>query len=241
MDKISKTEVILYEAMLDIGLRPERQYKISRMKVDFAFPKEKLVIEVDGSYKRNSAGMKTLFERRRACEHEGWKVENFTAEEVFENPKKVAWRIFHMLKGKEPNRTLKDYEPKIKNVEENTKENITFQKEPFIWMLPEYKSPKQSPKEEKIIIRKNRKLGGLIVKGIIILLLVSLTYFLFSQNKELLNGIEGNFSDEIAIRFCEEKCVSLSAFHNPPETLTCFCENEEIFYYNKIKGSWSSR
>ena len=63
------------------------------MRVDFAFPKEKLVIEVDGHYKRNSAGMKILFERKRACEKEGWKVENFTAEEVFEDANKVARRI----------------------------------------------------------------------------------------------------------------------------------------------------
>lgn len=113
MNKVSKTEDKLYEAMLDIGLRPERQYPISRMKVDFAFIKERLVIEVDGHYKRNSVGMKTLFERKRACEKEGWKVENFTAEEVFEDADKVARRIYHIIKDEErKNKKLDNWEPK---------------------------------------------------------------------------------------------------------------------------------
>ena len=71
MNKVSKTEDVLFEAMRSIGLNPERQYPISRMKVDFAFIKERLVVEVDGAYKRTKEGMKTLFERRRACEKEG--------------------------------------------------------------------------------------------------------------------------------------------------------------------------
>jgi len=97
MKSISKTEDMLYEAMVSIGLKPERQYPISQMHVDFAFPIKRLVIEVDGSYKRNADGMQKLFNRKRICEREGWKVENFTAEEVFENPRKYAWRIYYIL------------------------------------------------------------------------------------------------------------------------------------------------
>ena len=93
----SKSEDVLFKAMLDIGLKPERQYLISKMHVDFAFPKEKIVIEVDGQYKRNAEGMRTLFNRRRICEREGWKVENFTAEEAHNNPVSVVWRIMRII------------------------------------------------------------------------------------------------------------------------------------------------
>ncbi len=44
------TENKLYDAMLKIGLKPEYQYEISYMKVDFAFPKYNIVIEVNGPY-----------------------------------------------------------------------------------------------------------------------------------------------------------------------------------------------
>ena len=113
MDKVSKIEDMLYEAMLDIGLKPKRQHSISRMKVDFAFPGERLVIEVDGHYKRNSEGMKKLFERRRICEKEGWKVENFTAEQVYEDPDRIARRIHHIVRNEDQNnKKLSDWDVK---------------------------------------------------------------------------------------------------------------------------------
>ena len=112
MNKISKTEDILYEIMLGMGLKPERQYPISKMKVDFAFPKEKLVVEVDGEYKRNAEGMKSLFERRIACENEGWRVVNFISEEVYKNPEKIAWRISHMLNNQKEGSILEFFNKK---------------------------------------------------------------------------------------------------------------------------------
>lgn len=156
MDKVSKTEDRLYEAMLDIGLRPERQYSISRMKVDFAFPKEMLVIEVDGYYKRNSVGMKALFERKRACEREGWKVENFTAEEVFEDADKVARRIYHMVKDEErKNKKLDNWEGKRKR---NVKE-IKVTKKPFIWKPRSEYNPflKSMETKKKRVISQERE------------------------------------------------------------------------------------
>jgi len=99
MNGPSKTEDLLYEAMLVLGLKPIRQYSISKMHVDFAFPNEKLVVEVDGAYKRDKEGMKTLFERTRVCKDNGWNVENFTAEQVYENPEVTAWRIYEILEN----------------------------------------------------------------------------------------------------------------------------------------------
>jgi len=125
MHKPSKTEDLLFEAMLNIGLKPERQYPISRMHVDFAFPREKLVIEVDGAYKRNYEGMKTLFARTRACKKEGWQVENFTAEEIFDNPQIIAWRIKESLidlQSKLPKRIVP-----LKKREDSKNEKLTKQ------------------------------------------------------------------------------------------------------------------
>lgn len=123
MTKTSKTEDMLYTAMILIGLKPKRQYKISRMEVDFAFPEKRLVIEVDGAYKRNPEGMKTLFNRRRICEKEGWKVENFTAEEVYENPNAIAWRVKNIL-NKTKNTKLTEFEKE----EARFKEYLTIPK-----------------------------------------------------------------------------------------------------------------
>jgi very-short-patch-repair endonuclease len=192
MNKQSKTEDMLYEAMLALGLRPKRQYKISRMHVDFAFLKEKLVVEVDGPYKRNHGGMKSLFERRRACEKEGWKVENFTAEEVYENPQKIAWRIKNIINN--PNHITS-----LSNFENNTK--IT---KPYIPLKPS-KIKKYSPKiinaeymkdikKEEIESRKRyelkekeKKRRKIIIVCIIAILILFFSGLIFNNQKQTLN------------------------------------------------------
>jgi len=93
----SKTELILQNEMNLIGLQAKPQYPISRMHVDFAFPEKKLVIEVDGPYKRNRQGEESKNRRRGVCESQGWKVLNYTAEEVFENPSLIAYKIKKIL------------------------------------------------------------------------------------------------------------------------------------------------
>jgi very-short-patch-repair endonuclease len=93
LPKYSKTELILQNEMNLIGLKAESQYPISRMHVDFAFPEKKLVVEVDGPYKRNRQGEEIKNRRRSVCESLGWKVLNYTAEEVYENPSLIAYKI----------------------------------------------------------------------------------------------------------------------------------------------------
>jgi very-short-patch-repair endonuclease len=123
MNKISKTEDRLYEAMLSIGLKPERQYPISKMKVDFAFLKEKLVIEVDGwEYHKNRKQREIDEKRRDIAENLGWKVKRFTAEEVYENSEKIAWRIYQILGKSKNNKRLSDFEKKeISPIKESKK------------------------------------------------------------------------------------------------------------------------
>lgn len=113
MNKSSKTEDILYEAMLDIGLRPRRQYPISRHHVDFAFPKQKLIIEVDGWEYHKDRKQREIDEKRRdIAENLGWRVKRFTAEEVYEDPRSIAWKVHNLLKDK---KSIKDYNYKLKD------------------------------------------------------------------------------------------------------------------------------
>ena len=184
MNKVSKTEDRLYEAMLDIGLKPECQYPISRMKVDFAFPKEMLVIEVDGHYKRNSVGMKTLFERKRACEKEGWKVENFTAEEVFEDADKVARRIYYMVKDEgRKNKKLDNWERK-KEPKRGVKSSkiISKEREEELRMIVEEVQNERRNKRIKLIPKKKNKKKIITLLIVSAILFFSVYYFLSNQN-----------------------------------------------------------
>jgi len=95
--KTSKTEDILFECMCNIGLKPKRQYLISKHHPDFAFPKEKLVVEVDGPHHRTRTEIERDEKRRDVAENLGWSVKRFTAEEVYENPEKIAWKIKFIL------------------------------------------------------------------------------------------------------------------------------------------------
>ena len=115
MNKPSKTEDILFESMKNLGLKPDRQYPISKHHVDFAFPREKLIVEVDGWQYHKSREQREIDEKRRdIAENLGWRVKRFTAEEVYDNPELITWRIKELL-GKAKNSNLKNFiEPKQK-------------------------------------------------------------------------------------------------------------------------------
>lgn len=116
MNKISRTEDILFESMNKIGLYPKRQYPISKHHVDFAFPEQKLIIEVDGWEYHKDRKQREIDEKRRdIAENLGWRVKRFTAEEVYENPENVAWKIYQILGRSKNNKSLLDYEKKLKS------------------------------------------------------------------------------------------------------------------------------
>lgn len=87
------TEDRLYEAMKEIGLNPKSQYKIDQMTVDFAFPEQKLVIEVEGPHHQQEECIVKDFNRDCVLKRLGWKIKYYSAKLVFYNPEAVALRI----------------------------------------------------------------------------------------------------------------------------------------------------
>lgn len=121
--KVSKTEDILYDALNKIGLYPKRQYPISDHHVDFAFPEDKLVIEVDGP-DHLTEKQKEIDERRRdIAENLGWKVRRFNAKEVYEKTGETADKIKWMLTRNNNNKSLSDFsrKKKVTKIEEKYK------------------------------------------------------------------------------------------------------------------------
>jgi len=96
--KTSKTERILLKELNRINLKPKTQYKISRMTVDFAFPKQKIVVEIDGPYHRRRRQTEADHNRDDYLQSHNWKVRRFTAEETYKNPAKTAWKVKSFLK-----------------------------------------------------------------------------------------------------------------------------------------------
>lgn len=93
----SSTERRLLKAMQDIGLSPEAQYNIELMIVDFAFPKLKIAIEIDGEYHRAEPQRDKDKRRDFVLADKGWIIWRFDAGEVYSNPKRIAIKILKRL------------------------------------------------------------------------------------------------------------------------------------------------
>ena len=103
-DKQSRTEKLLLAELYNLGLRPEPQYRISEMTVDFAFPHVDLVIEVNGPH-HNTEKFRIIDKKRWFVLNSlGWKRRTYDAKSVFANPRKFALLIkkeINKLEGKE--------------------------------------------------------------------------------------------------------------------------------------------
>jgi very-short-patch-repair endonuclease len=102
-EKQSYTERLLLKAMNKIGLFPEEQYQIDLMSVDFAFPINKVVIEVDGPYHQEEEQKLADIRRGYILRDNGWSVWRLDAEKVFNNPIKMAYRIKSILERRRLN------------------------------------------------------------------------------------------------------------------------------------------
>ncbi|MCK5107455.1 MAG: DUF559 domain-containing protein [Nanoarchaeota archaeon] len=116
----------LYEAMIKIGLDPQPQYKISQMTVDFAFPNEMLVIEVNGPY-HESEEQKIIDKKRYYVLRElGWKRKTFRADTCYENAIDIAHIIEKKL-DKTKNYGSYSKRKKFKHI------NVSESGHPFYW------------------------------------------------------------------------------------------------------------
>src|SRR3989344_1894669 len=93
----NRTEFALYKSMLAIGLKPEPQYKISDMTVDFAFPDKKLVIEVNGSHHDEDEQQIKDYKRWCVLDNLGWSRKAYKASSIFKNPDFIAEKIKEQL------------------------------------------------------------------------------------------------------------------------------------------------
>lgn len=89
----SLTERILLKALNQQDLYPEEQYEIGLMKVDFAFPEEDLVIEVDGPQHEEERQHLIDIRRSYVLRANGWSISRYKTDEVWNNPIKVAGKI----------------------------------------------------------------------------------------------------------------------------------------------------
>jgi len=89
----SQVEKKLYAELVYMGLKPEPQYEISDMHVDFAFPEQKLVIEVNGLQHYTKEGKERDRKRYFVLKKEGWKVKSFHSDKVWKHTKFVAEKI----------------------------------------------------------------------------------------------------------------------------------------------------
>ena len=96
-NKLNVTENKLFQAMETVGLKPLAQHPISQMTVDFAFPKEKLVIEINGPLHENEEQQLRDKKRWFVLQKEGWNRKTFDASRCYHKPMEVALIIRHLL------------------------------------------------------------------------------------------------------------------------------------------------
>jgi len=117
----SKVEEKLYENLEAIGLHPKIHYPISDMHVDFAFPEHKIAVEVDGKQHEGETQRYSDNERLAILQQLGWVVRRVTAEEVYRDPKKTAYKIKYFVKG--IRERGQDSQPTLESYEQSTKTN----------------------------------------------------------------------------------------------------------------------
>lgn len=83
----TEAKLSLLDAMIELGLDPVAEFRFTkarRWRFDFAFPNEKLAVEIDGSGPGHLSdqGKRKDQEKRNAAVELGWKVLEYPAREV---------------------------------------------------------------------------------------------------------------------------------------------------------------
>jgi very-short-patch-repair endonuclease len=97
----SDVEALMLQLCLDHGLpRPQVNRYNNGTEVDFRWPSERLIVEVDGwQFHRSRRAFVTDRARDRAALKTGWRVARFPASEVADSPKAVADELARLLKS----------------------------------------------------------------------------------------------------------------------------------------------
>lgn len=87
----SVSEKKLITELVNVGLYPKPQHKISDMHVDMAFPEKRLVIEIDGPFHEKTK--KKDASRDYELSKRGWKVIRYSSNEAHNSPIDLALKI----------------------------------------------------------------------------------------------------------------------------------------------------
>lgn len=95
---LTPIESALLDAMIAIGLRPERQHPVGIFYCDFAFPEYHLVIECDGHDYHSTKEQRAADARRdRKLFRMGWWVLRFTGSQIHADAEICALEIRRSL------------------------------------------------------------------------------------------------------------------------------------------------
>lgn len=115
----SKSERDLFDELRYLKHMPETQYPVKGYFLDFAYPKLKIGIEIDGGHwHRTEAQIQSDIRRQREIEKEGWSIFRIDEPTVRKNPEMVATDLVKQIFGEK-------ISPRI---EENNKRYKTYQR-----------------------------------------------------------------------------------------------------------------
>jgi very-short-patch-repair endonuclease/ribosomal protein S27AE len=96
--RVSSLERKMSAAFRHVGVRPQAQYLVGYFVVDFAFPRQRLVVEVDGSYWHRLPD--TVARDRRESTYlanHGWRLVRLAEPDILASPADCAARVVAML------------------------------------------------------------------------------------------------------------------------------------------------
>jgi very-short-patch-repair endonuclease len=93
----SPIEVILYDAMQYYDLAPKCQHKIGHYRVDFAFVRQRLIVEADGQHWHKGWRKRKDNKRDKWLRNHAWEVLRFTGKEIYNSPFACAHEIMRAL------------------------------------------------------------------------------------------------------------------------------------------------
>lgn len=97
MSQQSASENALFEELSLMGLKPERQYVVNKIRISLAFPNQKVAVEIDGpngkTYEEKAAD-----ERKDiVLESLGWRIMRVNSRDIDADPTKAASDVEHFV------------------------------------------------------------------------------------------------------------------------------------------------